>query len=490
MTQALHIVGKDVRRLWPIIAGALVLFGLLASSNETASGAGLTSLVEWGNLLPFLVAMACWLLGASVVQEDAPAQESPFWLTRPYNRGSLLVAKVIFLSAFVLVPLLLSGIVLEVRAGVSVVGNAVPFLAIELGYALWLILPALAVGAVTRSLTSFEGALFALFILRYSPGRWFVHPTLEVTTPLITDALALLPMLLAAVVVVGLQYAIRSTVWSRVMLVGSVIASGILMPLEGVAVVTMHALNGGFEPGRIQVSFDETARPVSDNELNTCWSLAVKVAGLPRGAVLSEIGTAKSEIQADLEGIRKVDRATFDESGGGYRELVCNVPYPPGPADRWINLSQDLRVTQDFAVVSTEKIATMPVRHGSLAAGDVGRCEFLTPFPENTQLRCVLAEPVVGAIAAGLEFPGFRAFSGSFVRPGMFGLSPVYRARFDGESQTRHSGWPLDLAENRSDARFVLRKELVIGTVRREFVYHHLVFPWQVLRLPPSPRSK
>ena len=375
------------------------------------------------------------------------------------------------------------------RAGVNVAGHAGSFLAIESAYAGWLILPALAVGAVTRTLTSFEGMVVALFFLRYMPTRWLVHPTLDVQTPLITDALVLLPMLVAGLVVIGLQYAIRSTFWNRVALVVSVVASGVLMPLNGVAVVTMHALNDGFDPGRVQVDFDETATPVRDDRLgNACWSLTLKVAGLPAGAVLSPVGIAKGETQSVWAGIRKAERVAFEETGDGYRELICTIASVPQPWLRgWSDRSQELRVTQDFQVLSTETVASMAVRHEVLEAGDAGRCEFLTPFPENTQLRCELAQPALGAIAAGLEYPGYKGFSGSFVRQGSFGLSPVYRAKFDGDSQTRPSGWPLSEAEKHADAKFVLRRERVIGTLRREMVYHHIVFPWLS---PPPPITR
>lgn len=497
MTQALHIFQKDARRLWPMILAVLALFALLASSGvPVASGSSATSLAQPDNLLPFLTYIACWLLGAIVVQQDAPAQDSPFWLTRPYRRASLLLSKLIFLSAFVVLPLFVTGIVLEFRAGVSLSSNLLPFLEIESGYALWLIFPALAIATVTRSLFTFEAAFVALVFLRSAPARWLTQPSLDIHVPLIFPALPVLPMFLGALAVIALQYAFRRTLWNRVALVLSVLLSGILAPLNGTAVATIHALSGGFDAAAVRVSLDEASPATpADLPLAGCWNLKVNVENLPPHTILAAMGIAKAETHSTIGGIRQVEKTAFEETGGGYRELVCGGALTPPWRQplKWADLeayTQDLRITQDFAVFSTETVATMPVRHGSFPAGNAGRCEFLTPFPENTQLRCELPEPPLGAITSGLEFPGYKVYAASFLRQGMFALSPVYRAKFDGESQLRPSGWPLEAAAARGDAKFVLRREVLIGTLHREMNYRHLVVPLQRVPMPAPPRPK
>src|SRR6185437_11908319 len=111
-----HIFGKDTRRLWPQIAAVAALFAVYAIFSPDIAPTVGSSLLEWNGIPAGLVVLACWTLGASAMQEDSPAEESPFWLTRPYLRWSLVAAKVLFLLTFVSVPLLIAGVILELRA--------------------------------------------------------------------------------------------------------------------------------------------------------------------------------------------------------------------------------------------------------------------------------------------------------------------------------------------------------------------------------------
>src|SRR5579862_5464486 len=110
MRQALHIFAKDARRFWRDIVVVIFLYGAYAAIPP---GAGRNF------LMPLATLLACWKLAASVVQEDGPAKDSPFWMTRPYGRGSLIGAKVLFAVVFVFVPMFVSGAVITARTGAS-----------------------------------------------------------------------------------------------------------------------------------------------------------------------------------------------------------------------------------------------------------------------------------------------------------------------------------------------------------------------------------
>ncbi|HEY4087877.1 MAG TPA: hypothetical protein VGM43_18180, partial [Bryobacteraceae bacterium] len=165
MRQALHIFAKDTRRLWPQIAAVAGLFAVYAFFSSDTSLVKSGAMVDWNDLPAALIVMACWTLGASAIHEDGPAEESPFWLTRPYDRASLVGAKVLFLFAFVFVPLMLAGVVLEVRAGASVFANAGALIGLCLVRSLWLILPALSLGVVTRNLLDFSATALLVWVL-------------------------------------------------------------------------------------------------------------------------------------------------------------------------------------------------------------------------------------------------------------------------------------------------------------------------------------
>src|SRR6266849_8891618 len=110
MNQALHIFSKDVRRLWLPLSIALavqVLFTffemqphrdpLLATGRFSAE-----------TLVDFLLPLAWWYVITALVHEEPLAGDRQFWITRPYRWRSLLAAKVLFILAFVNLPLLIA----------------------------------------------------------------------------------------------------------------------------------------------------------------------------------------------------------------------------------------------------------------------------------------------------------------------------------------------------------------------------------------------
>jgi len=499
VNQASHIFAKDLRRLWPqvlVVSGLFILYGMTPPDR---GGAGITALMEHGNSLAALVAIACWTLGANLVHEDGMAEESPFWLTRPYNRAGLLTAKVLFLFAFVFLPLVASGVLREARAGVSVTANLGTLIVLDLGVATWLILPALAIGAVSRNLTSFAAGVTSLAFAYYMVGRWFRWSmrtedlALRSLVPDGPNIAAVLPMILAAIAVTGIQYAARKTRWSQVALTMAVIGSAFMMHLNGVELLSARVVNPpGFDLNRVRISFDETVPPRVAPEVDRtlrgpCPAMALKVDGLPRGMMLRQSQPVQGQADSPLAGIRDIDKATLEQTAEGYREYVC----VPGP---FTNARETIRLSPNFAVVAVETVATFPARRGSFVAGNAGRCEILVPFPENTQVRCDLEEPLIGSYSAGLEYPGYGVYSASFFPSnGPVRMSPVSLAKFDGVSFDRPGGWPFEEAFVRQDARFVLRTERVVGYLQRDLVYHDFVHPWQypLLRpIPPPPGRK
>jgi hypothetical protein len=174
-----------------------------------------------------------------------------------------------------------------------------------------------------------------------------------------------------------------------------------------------------------------------------------------------------------MAGPRKILTSIFEETIDGYRDLICIPNSTAAP--------EELRDSMNLAVMSVTQIATMPAHTGNLIAGNSGRCEVVTPFPEDTQLRCGLREPLIGSLEAGLEYKGYKVYadSVSHVRDGGgIHLSPMSFEKFDGESFIAPSGWPFEEALTQPDAHFVLRTERIIGTIRRDLVDRDVVFPW------------
>jgi hypothetical protein len=478
--QAIHIFRKDVRRLWPQALIVMGLFAVYGMSPPDTGVSGIAALAERGTFLSCLVGFACWAVCARMIHEDTPAEESPFWVTRPYNRMSLLAAKALFLFVFVFLPLLASGVFLEARAGVDVLRNVGPLLAFDTAISMWLILPALAIGTVTNNIKTFAATVVALFFCSYAGARWTVtHLDMRSSMPPTDEPniLAWAPIVLAAFCIIGIQYAARKTQWSRALLAVALIASAFLMPRSSVALASNRIVNPpAFDLQQIQIAFDETVPPQYETNLGgikgTCPSVALKVQGLPPGAELRAFGAPSADVSSVPAGTRDILSTVLEQTSDGYREYMCI----PGP---FTSAPETVRASLTFLVVAVSDIATIPARPGTFAAGKYGRCEILTPFPESTQLRCDLEEPLTGAISAGLEYPGYRVYTNSFIHErGPFRLSPVSLDKFDGSSFTSPRGWPFEEAFARPDARFVLRTERIIGSIRRDLIIRELIFPW------------
>ena len=119
MKQIVHIFRKDCRRLWQIIA-AVLLFTFLhgygdATNLDGGRAIGLSPLaLIWilvslsGLILPVLF----FLLVVSVIQEESLVGSYKFWLTRPYDRVSLFLKKLLFVVLWAFLPMLLHDIFL------------------------------------------------------------------------------------------------------------------------------------------------------------------------------------------------------------------------------------------------------------------------------------------------------------------------------------------------------------------------------------------
>ena len=100
LQQALHIFKKDARHLRHEIAAVLamaILFVVADAANGTRSGMSETLQI----LMP---GAWCYLIARAVHAEPIPGDRQ-FWITRPYSRASLVLAKAILVLTCVNLPL-------------------------------------------------------------------------------------------------------------------------------------------------------------------------------------------------------------------------------------------------------------------------------------------------------------------------------------------------------------------------------------------------
>jgi hypothetical protein len=224
-----HIFKKDVRLLWPLALSVLILQALcgaltwfLGYFDQPAQVAALT------RNLSILVYLGIGVVGIAVAHQEPLSSVRADWLVRPISRRDLLLSKVLFMALMVNVPIMLVDVAqqlaLHFALPVSIGVAASRTLALMVAFSL----PALVLGAVTRSLTdalvfgvasviAFTCLVAAAFAVQ-SPGQLAVHVTW------IGYACAGLVMTLGAAATLAFQYTTRRALLARSMVLAVVLA--------------------------------------------------------------------------------------------------------------------------------------------------------------------------------------------------------------------------------------------------------------------------
>jgi hypothetical protein len=177
MKQILHIFAKDARRFWPEILLSLAITVAfvrlyanqwlpLDTSGRSQAGVGMVQSLSqrFAVALVFLVPLSWWLLISRVIHAERLIGTTQFWLTRPYEWKKLLAAKLIFLLAFLYLPIFIAQCLILVAAGFH------PFLYLPgLLYNLllitgYLVLPLVALASVTSNFARMTLTLLGIFL--------------------------------------------------------------------------------------------------------------------------------------------------------------------------------------------------------------------------------------------------------------------------------------------------------------------------------------
>lgn len=162
--QAVHIFLKDTRQFrYSLVALMAWTLLLTASWLWTAYFVDLAFPVMRSSAAIFPIVW-CYLI-ARIVHGESLAGNRQFWLSRPYRRSSLFVAKAMFVVAYLLLPLAAAQfVVLTVRG--FMVGHSLAAVAWEqLLYVVVWLLPAMAIAALTTSLAQFVPAMLLVPVM-------------------------------------------------------------------------------------------------------------------------------------------------------------------------------------------------------------------------------------------------------------------------------------------------------------------------------------
>ncbi|HVC46961.1 MAG TPA: hypothetical protein VND90_06915 [Terracidiphilus sp.] len=226
MRQVVHIFAKDVRQHWPEILASLAvltLYGWTAAYRPRARLNPEFDLRRLEFILMLLAPVSWWVMMTRVIQSESLVGHVQWWVTKPYEWGKLLAAKVVFAALFVVLPVMLLQAWLLKTAGFNPtahLGGLGTNLALLVGAVL---IPLAALAAVTSnfarmSLTSL--VVLVVVVLGAVAIRYVQSGRYATDWP---QYLAFALMLALAATAVVLQYARRREWRSRGLLISALV---------------------------------------------------------------------------------------------------------------------------------------------------------------------------------------------------------------------------------------------------------------------------
>jgi hypothetical protein len=293
----LHIFRKDAKRLWPAIAVSLAVLATLARQDRWRSDFLPGAVEGYLNLLVPVIWAA--LLGLAV-ELDAIAGETQFWITRPFRRGALIGAKLLFAGLFVHLPAFLADCYILSARGFSPPRYLWPLLSKQLVLAGTLTLPSLALASLVRSFAHFMlemvGVAALVLVLSSALGTtqlFYLWPPF----PAVRGQAVVTVVALASAVILYLQYGSRRIAASRVVAAGA--ATGAALLFSFFLPSTAVAVRAAARPvqARLALQLDPT-RPYGHGfGRDVAVQLPISLTGLPEGTHAEMVGMW-SEISA------------------------------------------------------------------------------------------------------------------------------------------------------------------------------------------------
>jgi hypothetical protein len=240
MNQVLHIFQKDARRHWPEILISWILLGLYTrwAIHPWNGAMGITSFAQFflrAEIITPVLVLSWSFLILRIVYGESLIGDRQWWVTKPYLWWKLLDAKVLFVLAFIGLPLFLVQAYLLRYLGFPLLPNLRGILGMQFALAIVLALPSMALGTLTKGMgQALFGAVATLIafigifaLIQEVPSGEMASAAGAVES---TQAFLVLGSILAVVL---WQYARRKTWPARGVLLGSFAAVtllGVLTP--------------------------------------------------------------------------------------------------------------------------------------------------------------------------------------------------------------------------------------------------------------------
>ena len=494
MNLVLHHLKKDIRclrhllSLWFIL---LLVNSLLIRSGLDlfiASDEGIEVLSTAYVLLYVLQQMLQIVIVCQLVQADALAGTTAFWLTRPISRKGLLLSKSLFVLLVLILPSLVAEVIVLGANGIFSETLSVLPQEILLPSALFLVPPML-VATLTPNLTRLlvvgVASVTAFFLVHYAvlasvmtfgtgpgkrvnaffPGQWLA---IFSNNPSAMMASAILAVVLGAIVI-AYQYLKRRTLHSSAAAVlGTCLVIGSLNFWSWNILKSSDWLpaHSGFDSRTVKllVANEPGAGFVQDNGGKVMILRPIEIRGVPPDFFLEIIGhRAVVEFSDGKSVSSSLDYpwGFFSNRGVGgglqpqaEREVrVLNDPFPVNRPIAAPLLSLDIDTYQKYKEIPgtfsaeaqlrvyQQLTAKLPLKIGSRHKGDLGELTLLSIVPNRDTLLTVLSNSKQDGFVVTLRESGVRYW---LQRTSLSGASYVLRNRVRKEALFGRS-YPKDI---------------------------------------------
>jgi hypothetical protein len=397
-SKTLRIVAKDTRHLWPEILLTLALtFGFAATEHygwpQTVGPREATTLMVWMNIL---MPVSWWLLIARAVHDESLVGALQFWVTRPYGWPRVLIAKLLLIAAFILLPFFLAQCFLLHQANL----HTLPVLGLLLLKLLLLfafvLLPLVALSTVTPSITRMFLLFLALvvyislvgyFASAFGPAQPAWAPSVDSVFSWKLIAFAV-PLVTAFVVI--LQYARRRATLSGSILIGLVL---LLTAAIFASVYTPNSVHGyaNLNPGApapLQLAFNpdpseqthttiDAAIPPGNTNTSVMLSLPVTLSGIAPNHALQIDGYQTSYQPSGQPATKPLwERNSQYFTANAATRLGFSIPTDTFRASA--GKAVTLQLTYAVTELAADATTTLPLNGTSLDVPQNGHC-FWTP---------------------------------------------------------------------------------------------------------------
>jgi hypothetical protein len=461
MQQALHIFKKDIRYLYREI---IFLFALALLFGWWERGAARST--DASDALQVLYAVAVAYTIARLIHAEAIPGENQFWITRPYRWPSLLAAKLMFLIAFVQLPVFFMQALLLRIEGFPIATILGGLLWTQVLILLAISLPCFALAALTAGIVPFIAAILVLLLLGFVTSEYrfrelfgFAPESIEwlrYSIPFITAAVALPPVLY-------FQYKARRTRFSE-LLAGAVVLCGAFafMYLPWSTLFTMQALlsNPSLHV-EVKLNPDKSLDVLPDIANQLSISLHLLITGVPEG-VREQIELYDPQLQIGRWGTIHLSPAllTLHRKPDHPNELTLSGALLPDRTflGAFRREPATLRVSFFMTLFGNTRDKTIPFQTTPVNALDGLRCrdayfdEIVCRAPFRWPARIVSVKYPWGSLASFTHLISYSPF------PANLQLDPV----------AERSAGPHWSKDRRSSREVTIQTEEPIAYVRRD----------------------